>query len=79
MKQGNIKAFELCERSQKVPCQYWLKYMSTGHVYCECEKAFAPAFKESSISPREIEVCGAVTFFVCVEEELWARSSLWLF
>ena len=43
--------------------------MSAGHVYCECEKAFKPAFKESSISPREIEVCGAVTFFVCVEEE----------
>ena len=31
-------------------------------------RAFAPAFKESRFSPREIEVCGADKFFVCVRK-----------
>ena len=43
-KQGNIKTFELCDSSQKVPREYWWKSMSTRQLYCECEEAFAPAF-----------------------------------
>ena len=73
-KQGNIKPFELCERSQKVPCQYWLKYMSAGHLYCECEKSFARRSRNQVSRLAKLR-----WFFVCVEEELWARSSLWPF
>ena len=52
---GNVEAFELLDFSKKVRCEHCHKYMTSGHVYCQCGSSQVYANQNHVIDRKEVE------------------------